>query len=467
MSFWDLGADPQAPALLYGDPLKTVRYGELRQHSDDFASQLGPRRGKRLGFVLCRNDLPSVAAYLSALREGDCVALLPEGLAREALEALIARYQPDWLLGKSDTPSPASAHASRWQGRTLLRFAHATATPLHPDLALLLSTSGTTGSPRMVRLSCANLGANAESIADYLELDARERPITTLPMHYSYGLSVLNSHLQAGAAIALSDDAVTSRPFWNLFATAGATSLAGVPFIWQMLARLRLERMALPTLRTLTQAGGRLAPDLIAHFREISEARGWRFFVMYGQTEATARIAYLPPQQLAEKCGAIGRAIPGGALSLSDDGELIYQGPNVMMGYAEQRADLALGDEMHGRLATGDLARVDADSCYWLTGRIKRIAKLFGNRINLDEVESWLESRFGPAAALDEDDALRIVVTTHADVEALRIALRESLGVHPSGLRISQVEALPLTASGKKDYPALRSRLATPEASHV
>lgn len=458
--FWQLDAPPESPALIGPEPTQCISYGELAGLADDFVGTLPARGGKRLGFILCRNDVASVAAYLGALRSGDCAALIPERIASEALSALVQRYAPDWLL-MPEEPHGAdfSGHVSMpWQGKYLLTRP-AESREIFADTALLLSTSGSTGSPKMVRLSYANLNANAESIACFLGINSAERAITSLPIHYSYGLSVLNSHLARGAAILLTDEAVTSKPFWTLFREAGATSLAGVPFTWQMLQRLRIERMDLPSLRTLTQAGGRLAPELIQHFAQISSDRGWRFFVMYGQTEATARIAWLPPERLADKIGAIGIAIPGGAISLDDAGELIYRGPNVMLGYAESAADLARGDVQGGVLATGDLARIDEDGYLWLTGRSKRIAKVFGNRVNLDEVEALLESRMQlGAAAIAGDDRLLVAIASDAPeavAQALAL-LREALGVHPSGLQIHPLASLPLTASGKKDYPALQ-----------
>lgn len=457
MSFWSLAGSADAPALLLGKPLQAITYGALGAACDEFNAMQGRRAHKRLGFLLCRNDVPCLTAYLASLRAGDCVALLPDNLPDSALEALLERYRPDWLLGPA--PRFQDRMGSDWHDKRLILRPRDEGV-INPDLALLLSTSGTTGSPRMVRLSYANLAANATSIADYLGLDSSERPITTLPMHYSYGLSVINSHLHVGAALLLTDEAVTTRPFWDLFREGGATSLAGVPFTWQMLARLRIERMPLPTLKTLTQAGGRLSPELTEHFHQVAEAHGQRFFVMYGQTEATARIAYLPPELLGSKLGAIGKAIPGGSLSISDEGELVYRGPNVMLGYAESRNELALGDTLHGVLHTGDLARRDEDGVFWLTGRIKRIAKVFGNRVNLDEVETLLGTRLGCAvAALDEDDALRVVLGDSRHEAAALDVLRSALAVHPSGLRICSLAEFPLTSSGKLDYPALRLQL--------
>lgn len=468
MNFWQLDSPGDTPALICSEPANDLSYRALAACADEFVTTLPAAPHKRLGFVLCRNDVASVAAYLGALRNHDCVALLPDRLPAQTLATLIERYAPDWLL-HADAQAELQGYSRQvWRGKSVLvsQISDSEQAPvIFPDTAVLLSTSGTTGNPKMVRLSYANIAANAQSIVEYLGLDSAERAIASLPIHYSYGLSILNSHLACGAAVALTDEAVTSRPFWELFKRAEVTSLAGVPMMWQMLQRLRLERMDLPSLRTLTQAGGRLAPELILHFSQLCNARGWRFFVMYGQTEASPRIAYVPWERLHDKIGAIGIAIPGGELSLSAEGEMIYRGPNVMLGYAENRADLARGDELGGGLHTGDLARVDADGFYWLTGRSKRIAKVFGNRVNLDEIEALLESALhAPAATLDGDDRLQVVLTAAGnDTQPQNIALellRNHLGVHPSGLQILTVPALPLSSTGKKDYAALRTLFA-------
>jgi len=467
MNFWQLGSPDDAPALICPEPADNLDYGTLAAWADEFVAALPSAPCKRLGFVLCRNDVASVAAYLGALRNHDCVALLPDRLSAQALATLIERYAPDWLLHPDVHVALQGYSRQLWRNKSILsRNSAAEQTPaICPETAVLLSTSGTTGNPKMVRLSYSNIAANAQSIVQYLGLNSAERAIASLPIHYSYGLSILNSHLACGAAIALTDESVTAKPFWEIFKRAEVTSLAGVPMMWQMLQRLRLERMDLPSLRTLTQAGGRLAPELISHFAQLCGARDWRFFVMYGQTEASPRIAYVPWERLPEKIGAIGIAVPGGELSLSAEGELIYHGPNVMLGYAENRNDLARGDEMGGVLHTGDLARVDADGFYWLTGRSKRIAKVFGNRVNLDEIEALLESALHtPTATLDGDDRLQVVLTASVDDTQLKDLalelLRTYLGVHPSGLQILAVPALPVSSAGKKDYAALRTLFA-------
>jgi len=315
-----------------------------------------------------------------------------------------------------------------------------------------------------VRLTRRNLESNARSIARYLGLGPRERAIESLAMQYSYGLSVLNSHLAAGGSVVLTAHSFLRPEFWRAVDDERCTSFAGVPYVYETLHRLRFDPRRHPSLRTLTQAGGALRRDLIAHFQQLTEGAGARFFVMYGQTEATARISYVPPEMLPRKIGSIGIPIPDCRLRLApvEDAagllELVCEGPNVMMGYADSPADLALGDILGGVLRTGDLGGVDDDGFFSVVGRLKRFAKLFGRRVSLEDVERDLEAAFPVrVAALDGGD--RIVV--HAEQEDpvhsedLVRHVAKLLGVPPGAVVVRLVQVLPRTSTGKKDYRAL------------
>jgi long-chain acyl-CoA synthetase len=437
VSFWRLAHDARMVAAI-DERGTAVSYGELAQRADAAVSALRSAGGRRLGFVAMRNTLAALVHYLACLRAGHVPLLLAPDLPAPLLQALVERYDPAWIF----------------DGSGALQWRDTDGPPLHADLALLLTTSGTTGSPRLVRLSHTALHANAESIARFLELDAMGRAITTLPLHYSYGLSVLHSHLHAGASLVLTDASVAQRPFWDAMDAHGVTSLSGVPYLYQLLQRTGFERRALPSLRTLTQAGGPLGESLTRHFQSLSGERGWRFFVMYGQTEATARISYVPPGQLARKAGAIGVPVPGGALTL-EGGELVYRGPNVMMGYAETAADLATGDVLHGVLHTGDLGRMDEDGYFYVTGRLGRFVKLGGHRVGLDEVEALLGRSLGVAVAVTgRDDRLLAAIET-PDAAAAKDVLMRQLRLHPSMFQVIVMEALPRLANGKPDYAEL------------
>ncbi|MBB2486778.1 AMP-binding protein [Mitsuaria sp. WAJ17] len=447
MNFWELSPVHGERILAIdadGSEVSAARLAAGIRTYEEALARLGART---LGLMFCSNRLSDVTLYLACLRQGHVPLLLPGDMPARQVEALQALYRPQWVAGL-DPANPLPIEQPK-----------APPVALHPSLALLLSTSGSTGSPRLVRLSREALQANAASIARYLALGPEERAILSLPMHYSYGLSVLNSHLLAGASVVLGGPGIISPDFVPLMRRHAVTSLAGVPYMYQMLHRTGFFQKALPALRTLTQAGGKLDERLARLVSEHAQAAGRRFFVMYGQTEACARISYVPPEQLAAKMGSIGVAIPDGRLRLDPDTrELVYEGPNVMLGYAETRDDLALGDVMRGVLPTGDLARRDEDGYFFLEGRIKRFIKVYGNRIGLDEVERALEALLQrPVAVSGRDD--RLVAWIEAGDAALvaqaSAIVRQQFGIHPSATQCRAVDALPLLASGKKNYAAL------------
>jgi acyl-CoA synthetase (AMP-forming)/AMP-acid ligase II len=419
---------------------RTWTHAELDRDVAALAAQLAevPRS---LAFCRCRIDAGTVIAYLAARAAGHAVAMVDDAGAPELLAALEARYAPALVLH----PDGAVEHR-----------ADAPAQELHPDLSLLLPTSGTTGSPKLVRLSEANVNANAASIVEYLGIGAAERAIASLPFHYSYGLSVLNSHLLAGAAVVLPAEGLIRPSFWEAFDAYGCTSFAGVPYSYALLERTGWQKRELPTLRTMTQAGGRLEPELQLRMHAALQERGARFVVMYGQTEATARMAYVPPERLAEKAGSVGIAIPGGSLTV-EDGELVYRGPNVMLGYAHAAEDLARGDDLGGVLRTGDLGHADADGYIYVTGRKARFAKVYGLRVSLDDVEGQVRDG-GPVAALAAgEESVTVFVEPAPDrtPATVRAQLTRAFRLASRTWDVREIAALPLSSSGKIDYAAL------------
>ncbi|PJK05240.1 phosphatase [Lysobacteraceae bacterium NML71-0210] len=365
MPFWQLQTHADRPALIQGDTV--TRYRQLADLADAWQNDVLPAHAS-FGLLQMPNHVQAIACYLACLRSGKhAPLLLSASTSAEQIAQLAAHYQPDWLLLTDDTPAPAgySLH-HHCEGLSFYRLPTATPKPQHPALALLLSTSGSTGSSKLVRLSASALDSNAQAILEYLGLHAEDRAITTLPLAYSFGMSILNSHLAVGGAVVLTDASMMDRNFWEAARTHSITSLSGVPATYEMLHRLGLHRLGLDKLRMLTQAGGRLRDDLIRAFAQTCRRMDIQFHVMYGQTEAAPRISHVPPERLADKIGSIGIAIPGGEMAIDPDNtELIYRGPNVMLGYAETRADLALGDCQQGELRTGDLARQDDDGYFY------------------------------------------------------------------------------------------------------
>ncbi|MFI7602228.1 AMP-binding protein [Actinoplanes sp. NPDC049681] len=450
----DLRASADRPALI--TRRGTISYGELANRVARAARRLGD--GRRLVLIAGANEVEAVVAYLGALAAGHPVLLAP-GDNPATIDALTAAYDPDVVVRRTgrrwryEQRRPGSAHV------------------LHPELALLLTTSGSTGSPKLVRLSHHNLRANAESIATYLGVRATDRAATTLPMHYCYGLSVLNSHLISGAAVILTDLSVADPSFWQLFERARGTTFAGVPYTFTLLDRIGFETMHLPHLRYVTQAGGRMAPERVRRYAALGHRQGWDLFVMYGQTEATARMAYLPPDLAAAHPGAIGLPIPGGELRLEpvdgvpdpDSGELVYTGPNVMLGYAERPADLALG-RTTDELRTGDVARRTADGLYEIVGRRSRFAKVFGLRIDLQRIEAALEADGVSAYCVARDDQLVVVAQAgHRRHDPDRLVATRC-GLPARAVRLITVPELPRLPSGKPDYRAAAALAEAPPA---
>ena len=409
------------------DDGRRLTYAELGEMVAAKAKSL--QRGV-LHFCLCKNTIESIVEYLACLEAGAPVVMLDATKDAETIENLRQIYQPG-------------------------------STKCHPDLAVCLTTSGSTGSPKLVRLTLRNIIANAESIAEYLHIDANERPITMLPMYYSYGLSIINSHLLKGATILLTDKSYAQREFWNFLRENEATSMSGVPYTWEMLRRLRFMRMDLPSVRTMTQAGGKLNAEIALEYIRWAKSVGKQFIVMYGQTEATARMSYRPWERAEEKYASIGVAIPGGQFSLAEDGELIYQGENVSLGYAECAEDLLKGDENHGVLHTGDMARMDEDGFYYITGRKKRFVKVWGNRCNLDQVEQIVKSVTTSCACAGVDDKITIFTTTDGLEQEIKTLLSTKTGLNPVAFQVKVIDAIPVTPSGKIDYPQLQQLLNT------
>ncbi|MGE0216811.1 AMP-binding protein [Mycolicibacterium sp.] len=431
------------PAVLTDD--RPLSYRLLADRVEDFATRLGPHR--RLVLLETRNDVDTLVRYLGALAGRHVVLPVPPGRDHSAM---ITAYRPDAVIDATgvhlDTAGPHR---------------------LHDDLALLMSTSGSTGSPKLVRQSRTNLVSNAAAIAEYLDIRDTDRAATTLPMSYCYGLSVVHSHLLVGAALILTEHSVADAAFWDLFAGHRGTSFAGVPYTFELLERIGFEQMTLPQLRYLTQAGGRMPADRVRRFAELADRQGWRLVVMYGATEATARMAYLPAELARTRPEAIGRPIPGGGFTIEplpgwpDDGtgELVYHGPNVMMGYAEEPTDLTLGATLEA-LHTGDIARQAPDGLYEIIGRTSRFVKMYGLRIDLQRLEATLTDAGVRALCTDHGDRLAVLATGHHDVADVRARTAAAAGIPASAVAAVCVDELPLLPSGKPDYQAARSLVA-------
>ena len=452
-----------SPALIE-ESGKVWSFAELVEEADRIASFMEKRS---LVFLLCRNCVSAVTAYVGAVRRRVVPLLLNADIQEELLTKLIQKYNPKYLwmeAGKS-----YSVGAILYSDGTYRLFDTGEQVyPIYEDLAVLLSTSGSTGSPKLVRQSYRNIMANTASIVEYLSLTASDKAITTMPMYYTYGLSIIQTQLYSGGSLVLTEASLFERRFWELLKASRVTNFGGVPYTYEMLKRMRFFRMDLPSLRFITQAGGKLAPKLSAEFAEVCAEKGIAFITMYGACEATARMAYLPQAYAQAKAGSIGIAIPRGRFTIIDDagieqegagveGELLYYGDNVTLGYAECSEDLRKGDENQGVLHTGDIARRDDEGFYYITGRKKRFLKLFGNRVSLDVVEAFLKGKgYLSCACAGEDDKLVVYTTEDVDKKMLCQSLGNFTHLHVSAFAVVQVAEIPRNASGKILYEKLK-----------
>ncbi len=442
-----------------------VTYQELQQYAIAVSKFL-PERA--LVFCVCSNDVETIVGYLGALTANSVVMMVESKISSNLLNRLSGDYLPEYIwVGKHrliDFDSPLVVH--EFGKNVLLRTQHNCQLKINPGLSVLLPTSGSTGSPKYVRLSNQNISSNADSIATYLAITAEQKTITTLPSSYSYGLSIIHSHLLRGAAILMTELSMMEKMFWEKIEQYQINSFGGVPFTYKMLDRINFHDKIPTSLKMLTQAGGKLGKELSLKFAQSCSKANVKFIVMYGQTEATARMAYLPPDYSIIKAGSIGLAIPGGEFWLVNDlgdkvkepnepGELYYRGDNVCMGYAECRADLIEGDQNKGELATGDIAMRDDEGFLYIVGRKKRFIKIFGNRINLDEIESQLNLAGFESACAGTDERLQIFTTVKLNEGGISSYIKQNMRLNKAAYSIHTIAEIPRNASGKVQYSKL------------
>ncbi len=450
-------------AMIDSDSVQ-ASYGEIADFSLTFHDAIKERT---LLFVLSRNCVGAAMGYFGAMINRFVPLMLGASMDEELLEELIRIYHPEYIWKPLDMVESEDKVLLSEYGYVLIATG-LTSYPLYEELSLLLTTSGSTGSPKLVRHSYTNLEAQARNISAFFELNGTERPMADLPINYTMGLSVLNSHIYSGSTVLLTSMNALNSKYWEFLKKNEATSLTNVPYYYEILKKLRFFKMDLPFIRLISQGGGRLSDDLYRECAEYAYNTGRKFIPTYGQTEGSARMAYLPAEYAIEKCGSIGKAIPNGHLYLVDEnekeitepdvvGEMVYQGPNVTLGYAQTGEDLILGDERHGVLYTGDLAKMDKDGFFYIVGRKKRFLKLCGYRVGLDECEKLIKAVFDTeCACVGNDECMNIFVTTEQEHEKIKHYISEKTNINSSVFKVNYIEKLPRNEAGKVLYSKLK-----------
>lgn len=454
----------EQPALIneQGEP---ISHRELAKMADETVQGLAPRQ---LVFCLCSNSFSSIIGYVGLIRQGHVCVMLASNIDETRLQNLVERFRPNYVLGPVGVLETLGYQEERRVREYIFSKVSTATIEMHPDLMLLMTTSGSTGNPMLVRISKSNALSNAQSIIQSLDLTSDDRALITLPMNYTYGLSIINSQLQVGGSLVVTNTTLMDRQFWNLVSTSGATYFGGVPYTYQMLQRIGITRLSGSSLRMLTQAGGKLDEESVRRIHADCAAIGIQFNVMYGQTEATARMSVLKSELVPSHPWSIGHAIPGGKLTVvnpdsgqevrqGEIGELEYSGPNVAMGYATSHEDLSNEPEFGDSIRTGDLAVLETDGFLRIVGRRKRFVKIFGNRVNLDDVESLVTDSGLQAACTGIDDKITVHVIDSSleDVTALQESVARFIGAHKNAVEIRTISEIPRAESGKVLYSAL------------
>lgn len=455
--FWENLASHNKTLCAVGED--SLTYSGLVAAADHYFSLCN----RSISIIVCRRNIPTLLGYIGCLRHRVVPLLLPDGLSKDHLNKYILRYQPKYLWAREDDIEahwPCSVIASAFGYKLFLL--RSVEYDIADDLGLLLSTSGSTADPKLVRLSYKNIQSNANAITKSLNITGDHRPISLLPFYYSFGLSVVNTHLNNGATIIFTEHSMTQREFWEHARRYQLTSFYGVPFHFEILKKLNLKRLKISTLSLIAQAGGKLSQDLKDSFFQLSQELNFKFYAMYGQTEATARMTYLPPDMYCKKYASVGKVIPGGEIviysqGINGIGEIVYYGDNVSLGYALHYSDFSLPDQNRGKLKTGDLGYLDGDGFLHITGRKQRVVKIFGNRVNLDHVETLVKDIAIESVVIGEDDVIK-VLTVSDQLMKIRDYILSETTINSRALHVQAIDEISRMPSGKIDYAYLIKR---------
>ena len=440
-----------------------LTYADINLLSQQISTNISDRA---LCFLLVENNIGGIAWTMSMLDSRKLVPLILNVKTEIGLyQQLLDTYQPTYICAPTHHFFEGQVIDTQL-GYTLTKVSD-NIYPIHNDLSHLLPTSGSTGSPKLVRHKYENIEAAGLNISAFFELKETDRPLMVLPLYYTMGLSMVFSHLRVGATILITGLSMTDPNFWKFLKEQCATSFTGVPYSFQVLNLMRFFRMNLPDMELLTQGGGKMPTDLNIKFAEYCRDTNKRWIATYGQSECTARMAYLPAKWALDKVGSIGIAVPNGELSLIDadgnlittprtEGEMCYRGQNVTMGYAREQSDLTLGDERNGYIRTGDLAYFDEDGCYYIVGRMGRFLKLFGMRVGLDECEQIVQTDCGIECVCVGTDEKMIVYITNADKQSeVKDTLVQKTHIVATSFEVRIIDEIPKNEAGKKLYSKL------------
>tara|TARA_Y200000002_G_scaffold380543_1_gene392297 strand:+ start:3477 stop:4880 length:1404 start_codon:yes stop_codon:yes gene_type:complete len=438
----------------------------------DFTKELNSKKKLRsLILFICDNSLSSYLGYISFLFNNDVQIIIDEN-NKNNYHDIIRKYKPNyiWCRKKISLEMKVELISKFNFNNYNLYELNNKNVKLHKELLLLCTSSGTTGNPKFIKQSQKNIFSNTKSIIKYQNLNNSYTSITTLPLSYTFGMSCINTLLTVGAKIVISNHSLLQKEFWQIFKKHEITILNGVPFTYNILEKLKFFNKP-NNIKIFTQAGGKLSDYMQLKISKFCRNNKSKFFIMYGQAEATTRISYLPSKYSIKKIGSAGIPVDGGKIKILNNnlklirkknivGDIHYNGPNVCMGYSFAQNDLKKNYEWKNGIITGDIGKIDEENFLYITGRKKRFAKLYGLSINLDDIEKIILQSYDniDVASISEKD--KIIVFYNKKILKLKILklLSNKININQKSFELFFIKKISKLNNGKTDYQDLKSR---------
>jgi len=460
-------------SIMLIDSSRQYNYSTVKNDMNGLYSRINKRV---IALFLCSNTYESIMGYLSCLMNRVVPILVSENISEIYLENILENYKPEfiWMPMKFNVSGDINSIVTEYTGKyvfenyILLKRNKIEKYKIHDDLALLLTTSGTTGSLKLVRISYENIKENTRQIINSLNMNSSNIGITILPMNYTYGLSVINTHLFVGGKIVIADKGIYRKEFWDLVTKYKCDSLYGVPYIYEMIIKFGYMKKMPDCVKYLTQAGGYLRQAYKKKIVEFCKDNNIEFYVMYGQTEATARISCMNLTKNTDKIESIGKALDNIECCFNNDGEMIIKGKNVSLGYAYDYTDLKKGNDNMGVLNTGDVISVDSEGYLYWKGRNDSYGKILGKRINLNDINRKIERDCGICDFVSFINNDKLLIYIEKDIfkgqrdldedvsKKINRIMHENTELTDKMYNIRFIDKIPRLENGKVDYKGLK-----------
>lgn len=416
-----------------------------------------------LAFLIANNTLDFIVSYLSLLRSNVLVVLLDRQIRKDDLIRLLNLYKPDIIVRTSEDNLPIHNLRCVKNKKNLgIYLFNKRKKIINKKIAQLISTSGTTGSEKFVKQSFKALDDNIKKISNFLKISNEDNTITTMDPHYTYALSIINTHIYKGATVILNNSSFFEKKFWEKFEKYKINTFGGVPFHYEMLKKLKFHEKKINHLKYITQAGGKINDLVLDYFIDISEKKNFKFFVMYGQTEAISRISILDYRFLKKYKGSVGKPLRGYKIWISKkndldqkkNGEIIFSGKNIMSGYSHNLKDLEK-IEIIKKHNTGDIGYINNEGFIFITGRKKRYIKFYGHRINLDDIEKKINFRKTICACEEINNKIYLFLLKDINSDLIFKKYLRNVFYSKKNINFFLVKEIPKNNNNKIDYKKL------------